>query len=71
MSLIITTDFCEVEGCYRTTPDKLCAEHQTYVSLNYLIEHKPVQSPVAVSKYSPTEKGLACVKIICEDEDDE
>jgi hypothetical protein len=69
MSLTITTEFCEVEGCYRTTTDKLCGEHQSYVSLNYLIEHKPVQSPVAVSKYSPTEKGLSCVKIFTEDDE--
>ena len=55
---------CEVEGCYHMADtDKLCKEHHTYISLNYLITHKPVQSPVAASKYSTEQRGLSCIQL--------
>jgi hypothetical protein len=55
---------CEVEGCYHMADtDKLCKEHHTYISLNYLITHKPIQSPVAASKYSTEQRGLSCIQL--------
>lgn len=55
---------CEVEGCYHMADtDKLCKEHHTYISLNYLITHKPVQSPVAASKYNTEQRGLSCIQL--------
>ena len=56
-------NMCEVDGCYHTATDKLCKEHQMYTSLYYLVAHKPIQSPVAHSKYNFEHHGLSCIKI--------
>jgi hypothetical protein len=59
---------CEVDGCYHSViNDKLCKEHHTYISLNYLVAHKPMQSPVAASKYSMEQRGLSCVQLHTEE----
>jgi len=56
-------NICEVDGCYHTAIDKLCKEHQMYTSMQYLIAHKPIQSPVAHSKYNFEQHGLACIQL--------
>jgi len=64
LSHSLSKTLCEVEGCYHIADtDKLCKEHHTYISLNYLITHKPVQSPVAASKYSAEQRGLSCIQL--------
>lgn len=59
---------CTIEGCYRSTEEKICEEHQRFTSLEYIIAHKPVQSPVAVSKYNSEQKGLSCVRMYTDTE---
>ena len=59
---------CEVEGCYHTVVnDKLCKEHHMYTSMQYIVAHKPMQSPVAASKYSMEQRGLSCVQLHTEE----
>ena len=47
--------------------DKLCKEHQMYTTMEYLTTHKPMPSPVAVSKYNPEQRGLSCVQLHTEE----
>lgn len=59
---------CEVEGCYHTVVnDKLCKEHHMYTSMQYIVAHKPIPSPVAASKYSMEQRGLSCVQLHTEE----
>lgn len=59
---------CEVEGCYHTVVnDKLCKEHHMYTSMQYIVVHKPMPSPVAASKYSMEQRGLSCVQLYTEE----
>ena len=71
-SLVTVTDknlspkngICEVDGCYHSVvDDKLCKEHKMYTTMEYLTTHKPMQSPVAASKYNPEQRGLSCTQI--------
>ena len=62
-SLISPKSLCTIDGCYRLTEEKLCNEHQLFTTLEYIIAHKPVQSPVAVSKYNSEQKGLSYVRM--------
>ena len=64
VDLISPTSICEVDGCYHTvTNDKICKEHHTYASLNYLIAHKTIQTPVTSSKYNFEQRGLSYIHI--------
>jgi hypothetical protein len=57
---------CSIDGCFRTilySSDTLCDEHQVFTSLEYITSHKPVQSPVATSKYSTDQRGLSCIQM--------
>ena len=56
-------NLCTIDGCYRSTEEKLCEEHQMFTSLEYIISHKPIQSPVAASKYNSEQKGLSYVRM--------
>ena len=61
--IVSPKSLCEVDGCYHTAINKLCKEHQMYTSMEYLIAHKPIQSPVAHSKYNFEQRGLACIQL--------
>jgi len=61
-----TNTRCCIDGCYHRITNsvtKLCTEHETFTSLEYIIKHKPIQSPVAVSKYNSEHGGLSCVQM--------
>jgi hypothetical protein len=54
--------FCSVDGCFRMKSiHEICDEHFTFTSLDYLIAHKPLQSPVTTSKYNSEQRGLSCI----------
>jgi hypothetical protein len=65
----ISPTFCTVDGCYRVlskSPTKLCTEHEAFSTLQYIVKHKPQQSPVAASKYKSEQGGLSCVQMYTE-----
>ena len=61
--IVSPKNLCTIDGCYRLTEEKLCEEHQMFTSLEYIISHKPIQSPVAASKYNSEQKGLSYVRM--------
>jgi hypothetical protein len=64
ITIISPKSLCEVDGCYHmANTDKLCKEHQLYSSMQYIVSHKPIESPVAISKYSTEQRGLSCTQM--------
>ena len=61
--IVSPTHRCTIDGCYRRTEEKLCEEHQISTALEYITIHKPIQSPVAASKYHSEPRGLSCVQL--------
>lgn len=72
VTIISPKSLCEVDGCYHSVvDDKLCKEHQMYSSMQYVIMHKPMPSPVAASKYNTEQRGLSCTQIYTDTEKEE
>ena len=65
---VSTRIICNIDGCYHIADtDKLCKEHHLYSSMQYIIAYKPMQSPVAASKYSMEQRGLSCIQMHIEE----
>ena len=72
VTIISPKSLCEVDGCYHSVvDDKLCKEHKMYTTMEYLTTHKPMPSPVAVSKYNPEQRGLSCTQMHTDTEKEE